>query len=109
MSYYSDDNSENSNNDIPSRLLTVNNDDNADAAEVTNDDDAAMIAGEITKSFQSDVVRTMVDRFMDVKLRILKEHDQVCQDKDLMYTTKIRKLQVRECERGKGRVTVLLT
>ena len=89
MSYYSE--SEDS-QDIPSRLLTVNGGEDADG-EVTNDDDAAMIAQEISASFQNDVVRTMVDRFMEVKLRILKEHEGVCADKDLMYTTKIRKLQ----------------
>ena len=48
---------------IPSRLLTVNGGEDADDADVTNDEDAGMIVQEISKSFQDEVVQTMVDRW----------------------------------------------
>ncbi|GMI36099.1 hypothetical protein TeGR_g10548 [Tetraparma gracilis] len=42
----------------------------------------------------------MVDRFVEIKLRILKEHDTVLTDKTTMFTTKVNKLQqtIKELE-----------
>ena len=39
------------------------------------------------------VLRACVSKFVDIKLRLLKEHETVINDKDTMYTTKIRKMQ----------------
>ena len=62
-------------------------------AEVNHSDlDAQMLTNHMNEQF-APVVRSLVDNFIDVKLRILKEHAQVCSDKDQMYTTKIRKMQ----------------
>ena len=34
-----------------------------------------------------------MSKFVDIKLRLLKEHEAVVNDKDTMYTTKVRKMQ----------------
>ena len=62
----------------PSRLLTVSSYD--PDGGVAQDRDAEMLANTLNDTLQP-VVRNLIDKFVDVKLRILKEHEDVCNDK----------------------------
>ncbi|GMH86027.1 hypothetical protein TL16_g10411 [Triparma laevis f. inornata] len=91
MSYNYDDSDE---DDIvvgKGSLLTISGDaGETDAAQ--GDSDAETMAATLNDAF-GPVMNSMVSKFVDIKLRLMKEHETVCNDKDTMYTTKIKKMQ----------------
>jgi len=93
--YYGDDSE---NEDLrdptkPSRLSAATGGyaDSGDASNISDGD--ALTVASLMETEMAAVVRNTVDKFVEIKLRILKEHETVCNDKDTMYTTKIRKMQ----------------
>jgi centrosomal protein POC5 len=62
-----------------------------DPANISDSDALGLAA--LMENELASVVRNTIDKFVSVKLRVLKEHEVVCDDKDVMYQTKIRKMQ----------------
>ena len=52
------------------------------------DSDIAALSAQMKSSFEP-VINTMMDSFVDCKLRMLQSHTETIADKDLMYTTKV--------------------
>ncbi|GMH83331.1 hypothetical protein TrVE_jg6481 [Triparma verrucosa] len=92
MSYNYDDSDE---DDIvvgKGSLLTISGDAGETDAAGQGDSDAETMAATLNDAF-GGVMRASIEKFVDIKLRLMKEHETVCNDKDTMYTTKIKKMQ----------------